>query len=396
MCRKTESFITEVVKQHHSEAVALSDDLFANPEISNQEFRSSKKIVELLRSAGYKVEYPFAGRETAFCGVIDRGQGPSAAIMVEYDALPGLGHACGHNAHGAMSVLAALALADIKEKFPGKLYVIGTPAEEENGAKVSMAKQGIFDEMSAAMMIHCTCGGIDYSDMDVLSLRCYLVEFTGVSAHAAAGPWEGHSALAAARKFLDLIDARRECFTPDIRVNSIITDGGKQPNIIPDRSEVRLEFRADSRGKLQSIDDMIKKCAHGAALALDCEVHFTEGFEGFDDMVRVPMLEEEVVELLTGMGEKCIPSPPPKGSSDVGNVSYCCPTIQPRISICDELYAPHTAEFRDATITPSAHKAIATGGKLIASVIYRILTDDDFRMRVHDSYVTSRDRKLNS
>lgn len=390
---KPENFISEAIQRHHDKAVSLSDDLFANPEISNQEFLSSQKIVALLRDAGYKVEYPFAGRETAFCGVIDHGEGPSAAIMVEYDALPGLGHACGHNAHGAMSVLAALALADIKEDFPGKLYVIGTPAEEDNGAKVSMAKQGIFDEMSAAMMIHCTCGGIDYSDMDVLSLRCYLVEFTGVSAHAAAGPWEGHSALAAARKFLDLIDARRECFTPDIRVNGIITDGGKQPNIIPDRAEIRIEFRADSRKKLQSIEDMIKKCAHGAALALDCDVHFTEGFEGFDDMVRVPALEDAVVEILTGMGDECIPSPPPKGSSDVGNVSYCCPTIQPRISICDELYAPHTAEFRDATITPSAHQAIAKGGELIASIIYRVLTDDDFRMNVHDSYVASRDKK---
>lgn len=391
--QKLKSFISEAVKRHHGEAVALSDDLFANPEISNQEFRSSKKIVELLRNAGYKVEYPFAGYETAFCGVIDHGDGPSAAIMVEYDALPGLGHACGHNAHGAMSVLAALALADVKEKIPGKLYVIGTPAEEENGAKVSMAKQGIFDKMSAAMMVHCTCGGINYSDMDVLSLRCYLIEFKGVSAHAAAGPWEGHSALAAARKFLDLIDARRECFTPDIRVNGIITDGGKQPNIIPDRSEVRLEFRADSRGKLNLIDDMIQKCARGAATALDCEAHFTEGFEGFDDMVRVPALEEEVIEVLTDMGKTCISSPPPKGSSDVGNVSYCCPTIQPRISICDELYAPHTAEFRDATITPSAHIAIATGGELIATVIYRTLTDTDFRENVHLSYVTSKGEK---
>lgn len=395
MDTKVERFITEAVERHHDEAIALSDDLFAHPEISNQEFRSSEKIVEMLRRAGYQVEYPFAGRETAFCGVIDNGEGPSAAIMVEYDALPGLGHACGHNAHGAMSVLAALALAEGKDKFPGKLYVIGTPAEEENGAKVSMAKQGIFNDMSVAMMVHCTCGGVHYSDMDVLSLQCYLIEFTGVSAHAAAGPWEGHSALAAARKFLDLIDARRECFTPDIRVNGIITDGGKQPNIIPDRAEVRLEFRADSRGKLHTIDDMIQKCAQGAALALDCSVRFTEGFEGFDDMVRVPALEEEVTAILASKGEECIPSPPPKGSSDVGNVSYCCPTIQPRISICDKLYAPHTVEFRDATITPDAHQAIAVGGELIASVIYRALTDADFRKRVYDSYVEKRESKLN-
>ena len=393
---KVASFITEAVKRHHAEMVALSDDLYAHPELPDQEYRSSKKIVEILRNAGYEVEYPFAGRETGFCGVIDNGEGPSAAIMVEYDALPGLGHACGHNAHCAMAVLAALALADEKDKFPGKLYVIGTPAEEENGAKVDFAKMGIFDDMSVAMMIHSWSGGVHSADMDVLSLQCYLVEFKGLSAHAATGPWKGHSALAAARKFLDLIDARRECFTSDIRVNGVITDGGKYPNILPDRAEVRLEYRTDSQGKLRMMDDVIKKCAKGADMALVCEVNFTVGFEGFDDMVCVPVLAQEVKEILESKGEKCVDPLPPCGSSDVGNVSYRCPTIQPLVSVCDAPYALHTVELRDETVKPKAHEAIATGGELIAAVIYRTLTDADFRQRVYDSYLERRESKLNS
>ena len=389
-------FIQEAIGKHWEQAVALSDDLYAHPELSDQEFRSSAKVVELLRNAGYEVEYPFAGRETAFRGVIDNGDGPSAAIMVEYDALPGLGHACGHNAHCAMAVLAALALADQRDRFPGKLYVIGTPAEEEDGAKVAMARQGVFDGMSLAMMVHSWRGGTHVTDMDVLSLQCYLVEFKGLSAHAAAAPWKGHNALTAARKFLDLIDARRECFTPDIRVNGVITDGGKSPNILPDRAEVRLEFRTDSQGKLRLMDDIIQKCARGAAIALDCEVSFTEGFEGFADMVCVPALEQEVKGVLERMGEPCMEKMLPSGSSDVGNVSYRCPTIQPLISLCEPFYALHTVEFRDETVKPPAHRAIATGGELIASLIWRTLTDEAFRRQVHDSFTESRAAKLDA
>lgn len=394
--RKRQVFISTAIQKNHETAVALSDDLYAHPELPDQEFRSSEKIVELLRNAGYDVEYPFGDRKTAFRGVIDNGKGPSAAIMVEYDALPGLGHACGHNAHCAMSVLAALALADLRDRFPGKLYVIGTPAEEEKGAKVGMAKQGVFDGMSLAMMIHSWSGGSHVTDMDVLSLQCYLVKFEGLSAHAATGPWKGHNALSAARKFLDLIDARRECFTPDIRVNGVITDGGKYPNILPDRAEVRLEFRTDSQGKLRLMDDIIKKCARGAAIALDCEVSFTEGFEGFADMVCVPVLEQETRAILDDMGEICMEKLPPSGSSDVGNVSYHCPTIQPLISLCDAPYALHTEEFRDETVKPAAHRAIATGGELIATLIYRTLTDSEFRKRIYDSYTERRQAKLDS
>ena len=144
------------------------------------------------------------------------------------------------------------------------------------------------------------------------------------------------------------------------------------------------------------MDDIIKKCAKGAAMALDCEVSFTEGFEGFDDMVCVPALEQEVKAVLECMGQPCMSTLPPNGSSDVGNVSYHCPTIQPLIALCDAPYALHTVEFRDETVKPAAHQAIATGGELIATLMYRTLTDPEFRQRVYDSYAERRETKLNS
>ena len=386
--------LVSAIEKHWQQAVELSDDLYAHPELPDQEFRSSQKVVDMLRAAGYEVEYPYMGYPTGFRAMLKNGEGPSAALLIEYDALPELGHACGHNAHCAMAVLAALALAEAKDQFQGTVYAFGTPAEEENGAKIGMAAKGAFDGLSLATMIHSWSGPASISDMDVLSLRCYLVEFKGVSAHAVAGPWKGHSALAAARKFIDLIDARRECFTPDVHVNSVFKESGLQPSILPDRAVVRIEFRTDSMAKLEQVDEIIEKCAKGAAMALDCTVSFSKGTEDFADMVRVPVLEDAVEDLLHEMGRASEPVRIPNGSSDVGNVSYHCPAIQPLLTIGETFYALHTPEFREETIKEPAHQAIADGGKLIGSLVLRTLTDEKFRDQVWQSYLAQREKKL--
>ena len=381
--------LVSAIEKHWQQAVELSDDLYAHPELPDQEFRSSQKVVDMLRAAGYEVEYPYMGYPTGFRAVLKNGEGPSAALLIEYDALPELGHACGHNAHCAMAVLAALALAEAKDQFQGTVYAFGTPAEEENGAKIGMAAKGAFDGLSLATMIHSWSGPASISDMDVLSLRCYLVEFKGVSAHAVAGPWKGHSALAAARKFIDLIDARRECFTPDVHVNSVFKESGLQPSILPDRAVVRIEFRTDSMAKLEQVDEIIEKCAKGAAMALDCTVSFSKGTEDFADMVRVPVLEDAVEDLLHEMGRASEPVRIPNGSSDVGNVSYHCPTIQPLLDICPEPFAPHTHEFCAATITDRAHQTIADGAEFLSAMALRVFNDEDFRRRVRTSFEES-------
>ena len=387
--------LISAIEKHWQQAVELSDDLYAHPELPDQEFRSSQKVVDMLRAAGYEVEYPYMGYPTGFRAVLKNGEGPSAALLIEYDALPELGHACGHNAHCAMAVLAALALAEAKDQFQGTVYAFGTPAEEENGAKIGMAAKGAFDGLSLATMIHSWSGPASISDMDVLSLRCYLVEFKGVSAHAVAGPWKGHSALAAARKFIDLIDARRECFTPDVHVNSVFKESGLQPSILPDRAVVRIEFRTDSMAKLEQVDEIIEKCAKGAAMALDCTVIFSKGTEDFADMVRVPVLEDAVEDLLHEMGRASEPVRIPNGSSDVGNVSYHCPAIQPLLTIGETFYALHTPEFREETIKEPAHQAIADGAKLLGSLVLRALTDEEFRDAAQKSYLAQKEKKLN-
>ena len=375
------SSVEKAVKGHLPKALELSRSLREHPELPDQEFESSGKMVEILKEAGFEVTYPYAGYETAFHALFDNGDGPEVAILTEYDALPEIGHGCGHNLHGSLSILTGLALKDLKDSYKGKLHVIGTPAEEENGAKIGMAAQGIFDNMSLAMMMHSWSGGKCRADMDALSLRCYFVEFYGQAAHAVAAPWEGRSALAAARKFLDLIDARRECFTPDVHVNSIVVDGGKAPNIIPDYVKLRMEFRTATMKSMGAVDEMVKKCADGAALALDCAVKFTTVFE-FADMA----LEEEVVRQFESFGMPTTGVEAASGSSDVGNVSYRCPAIQPLLAITDEDYALHTAAFRDATALPQAEQAMEKGACILALMALKIFNDEAFRNRVYAEF----------
>lgn len=395
---KIHDIMLKSVQKNLDTAIALKQYLYDHPELPCQEIQSSKEIVQTLQVAGYEVEYPFMedilGYSTAFRAVLRNGDGPGVAIMVEYDALPELGHGCGHNFHGALCVLSALALSELREHFSGTLYVIGTPAEEAEGAKVPMADAGVFDNMSLACMMHTWGASRSQANMDVLALQCYIIEFFGQQAHAAASPWQGRSALAAARKFLDLIDARRECFTPDMRCNAIITDGGKSPNIIPEYASVRLEYRTDSHAKLKQMDESVKKCAQGAALALDCTVTFKSAFDAFADMVRNTSLENEMAKIMSDYGFEVEDIQPPAGSSDVGNVSYRCPTIQTLISVTDANYPLHTVALRECTMHPEAHLRMQNGAAALASLVLRVFTDQSFREGVESDFKKERALKL--
>lgn len=390
--------VSGAVKKRLNQAIALVKALYDKPELPYHELESSKAIVEVLRKAGFEVEYPFMEKElgyaTAFRAMLKNGEGPCVALLTEYDALPGLGHGCGHNLHGPLSVLSGLALLDLQSQFSGTVYVIGTPAEEENGAKITMAQSGLFDGMALATMMHSWSGGFSQPEMDVLSLRCYVVEFFGRESHAVAAPWKAHSALAAARKFLDVLDARRECFTSDVFINSIIQEGGKSPNIIPEYAKIRMEFRTSSRGRLQEIDRIVQNCANGIALAMDCQVKLTFGLQDFWDMVRVDVLENEVTKLLGQYGEQVAPAQPASGSSDVGNVSYHCPTIQPLLSITDEPYGLHTVQLREATLQDRAHLALEHGACVLAELALRVLQDEAFRTSVYREFQAEKERKL--
>lgn len=382
--------LKQIARGEASKVEPLVQYLYDHPETAQKEKLSSAAIVKVLRDNGFAVTYPYLEKElgygTAFMGIFHNGEGPQVDILVEYDALPEIGHGCGHNLHGPLAVLAALILKRMAGEFHGTLRVIGTPAEEEEGAKLHMAEWGIFDHSDLAIMMHSGSGPASQTNMCGTALRCYVVEFYGKSAHAAGSPWLGHNALTAARKFLDLVDARRDAFHPGSIVTAVILDGGQQPNMVPDYAKVRMEFRAGALNKLQELDRIIRNCARGACIALDCEEKFSFGFPDFYDMVRLPSLEAKIADNFRALGAK-IKGPEPSGTStDVGNVSYHCPAIQPIISITDEHLSLHTPEMRDATLTAYAFSQLEVGALVMARTALQIFSDENFRSRVRAEF----------
>ncbi len=366
-----------------AEAVALSDAMAADPEISEQEFRSSKAHVDFLKESGFTVEYPFFGIPTAYNGKISAGPNGRVAILSEYDALPGIGHACGHNVHGAMSLLAGAGLAPVMKELGGELWVTGTPAEETNGAKITMAAGGVFDGLDLALMIHSA-----NSDCRV-RYRCLAmdgIEFTfkGKASHAAASPWEGRNALNGAQLFFHAIDMLRQHVRPDVRMHGIYLDGGKACNIVPESSTVRFYFRSSRRAHLNDLLQKAYNAARGAALATDTEAEWHQFELPFDELVPNEAAESMMESVYDELGVRYGPVSGPDGSSDVGNVSMHCPTLQPTLSIVDKPYALHTREFEAATVTPMAHAAIATGARIIARAALKTFLQPELRAGMKD------------
>ncbi|MBN2875868.1 MAG: M20 family metallopeptidase [Spirochaetales bacterium] len=371
--------IDAAIDARAAEAVALSDAMAADPEISEQEFRSSKAHVDFLQKSGFAVEYPFYGLPTAYNGTIVTGKNGRVSLLAEYDALPGIGHACGHNVHGAMSLLAGAGLAPVMPELGGELWVTGTPAEETNGAKITMAAGGLFDDVDLALMIHSTNRNCR------VRYRCLAMDgiefrFKGKTSHAAASPWDGRNALNGAQLFFHAIDMMRQHVRPDVRMHGIYTDGGKACNIVPEAATVHFYFRSPHRVQLNAILEKAYNAAKGAAMATETEVEYSSFELPFDELVPNDSAETMMENVYREMGVSFGPGSGPEGSSDVGNVSQHCPTLQPTLPIIDELYSLHTREFAEATVGPMAHQAIVTGAKILARASLKAFLDPDLRL----------------
>lgn len=244
--QKLKAALLEKLREYQDAAFALSDAMAREPEIGGQEYKSSAAIVKLLRDSGMEVEYPFAGLETAFRGRICPERPRRVALLAEYDALRGQGHACGHCASGSSSVLAALALHALRDSYDFGVDIIGTPDEEFAGQKAAMADQGIFDGYDFAAMVHMgpsTAAGASYIALDGLGIKWH-----GAPAHAAAAPWTGRNAFNAARLFFDAVDMMRQHLLPEARLHGIIKEAGTASNIVPDLAEVEFLTRAPGAG----------------------------------------------------------------------------------------------------------------------------------------------------
>ena len=383
---KLKETLTKKVEDNLSDLIALNDDLADHPELSGEEHRSSKKIAEILEKKGFRVEMPFAGLDTSFRGIYgDDNHKYKVAIMAEYDALPGIGHACGHCVSGSISVLAAIALSELQDELNCDIHILGTPNEEIDGAKCAMVEQGIFNDYDMAMMIHLYDQNLLYCKL--LGLHQYLYTFHGKAAHASASPWDGVNALNAAQLMFHGIDMLRQHVTPDVRMHGVYRNGGEAPNIVPEEASAEFYYRALDKDYLFELDKRADNCAEGAAIATGATWEKALTAAMYDNLKNndygIELLREVYNELgieINGDHDKIF------GSSDAGNVSFVCPTFHPTLQIVDRGVAIHTREFAEAVKSPRAHEAIRQGAMVIGLHVAKIFSDEEKIRRMKEDF----------
>ena len=354
----------------------LSHRIHANPELGYQEVKAAAWLTEFLDAQGFKVERGVAGVETAFRATIETGDGPTIAILCEYDALPQIGHACGHNIIATAGVGAGAGLAAVRDKLPkGRVQVIGTPAEEGGGGKVKLIEGGVFKGVDAAMMVHGFDRWIGHSDL--LGIVRVGFEFTGKAAHASADPWEGVNALDAAIQTYNNVAMLRQQVRPDARIHGIITHGGAAPNIIPEFAAAIFYVRSINIAYMWELQKRVIRCAEGAAKAAGCELKVIEHRDTvYEPMKRNRALLDTFRANLTTFGVTESPEPTDRmGSSDVGNVSQVIPAIQPMVKIAPDGTPIHSRAFEAAAKSPLAREGMLISAKTMAMTVCDLLAD---------------------
>lgn len=366
------SILFEKGKEIHKELCEISDFIYQNPELGNEEYKAVEKLTSFLQEHNFEIETEFLGIKTAFRATYDSNkEGTTIGYLCEYDALPEIGHGCGHNMIGAMSAGAGIILSKVLNEIGGKIIVYGTPAEETNGAKVIFAEQGVFDELDVAMMVHPSDKTIESGT----SMALYPLQFTytGKTAHAASCPQEGINALNSVIQLFNGIDALRQHVTPDVRIHGIITNGGVAANIVPDKAVAQFYFRASTKEILDDVLVKVKNIAQGAALMTGSNLEMTRYELPNDNLKTNKSLSEAFSENLRKLGVKDIYEAKDTGSSDIGNVSHKTPTIHPYIGISNCNVTGHSVNMADATITPFAHERLLIGTLALAYTGYDVL-----------------------
>jgi amidohydrolase len=382
--------IAQAVDRLADQLEALSHRIHAHPELAYQEVKACGWLGEFLTQQGYKVEPGVGGVETAFRATIETGDGPTIAILCEYDALPGIGHACGHNVIATAGAGAGAALAAVKAALPrGRVQVIGTPAEEGGGGKVKLIKAGVFKDVDCAMMIH----GFDRTILhqDLLGIARGTFEFTGKASHASADPWEGVNALDACIQMYNAVSMMRQQIRPDCRIHGIITSGGAAANIIPEYAASVFYVRAPRIDTMWDLFKRVTAAAEGAARATGCTLKVTP-----HDSVYEPLKSSRVMLDLFAANMKTAgltegePIPDRLGSSDIGNVSQVIPAIQPMVAIAPTGMAIHTREFADAAVQPLARAGMVAAAKTMALTTLDLLADPARVKAAKDEFARAR------
>ena len=364
----------------------VSEFLYQNPEIGYQEFKACEFLTRFMEERGFKAEKGTGGVPTAFLArPSQRPQGrPCVAFLAEYDALPGVGHGCGHNLIAAASVGAALALSRHLGEVSGTLALVGTPAEEGGGGKILLAEARVFAEMDAAMMCHPS--RLNRPGEEMFGRVKFKAEFFGQAAHASVSPDRGINAIDAMVAAYNNISMLRQQIRPDARIHGIITHGGDAPNIIPQYTAGLFYVRAATRKYRDEVFKKVEKCIEGAAAATGAAHKIEIGQPNFDPIKRNPPLEEALRANMEFLGISVDPDDGRRGSSDIGNLSFFLPVIHPSVSIVDPEVPGHSRIFAEATMAPRGKDALLKAAKFLAMTAYDLLASAELREKVKGAF----------
>jgi amidohydrolase len=371
---------TKAIDSRKAELIDLSLKIHSTPEIAFQEEKSAAMLEAFLEANGFSVERGVCEIPTAFCASSGSGT-PAVALICEYDALPGVGHGCGHNIIGTASAAAGVAVRELLAELGGSLQVIGTPAEEAAGGKVYMAARGAFDGLDCAMMVH--PGNRDTAIAFALSCLELDIEFEGKEAHAAARPEAGLNALDAMVAAFVNIGLLRQQLKDSARVHGIITDGGQAVNVIPNHTAAKLLIRTEDDDYMdRTLKPKVLACFEGAAAATGCKLTYRWGEDSRYRTMRTNRVLAEAYRVnIESLGRTVIDpeSQRSMGSTDMGNVSQIVPGIHPSIAIAPPDVPIHTIEFREFAKSDSGHQGLMDAAKALAMTAIDVYLDAGLR-----------------
>ncbi|SNX52717.1 M20 family metallopeptidase [Thermoanaerobacterium sp. RBIITD] len=365
--------IDEIIDEIKSDIFDVADRIYENPEIGGKEFNAVNLLTDKIKKYGFEINYiedlptAFVAKKSGF------RNGPTIAYILEYDALPELGHACGHNIIASTSFGAGIALSILSDQIKGNIVLIGTPAEENLGYKTLLIKKGVFNDIDVAMMIH----PYDITTPYVSSLALQDIEFSfkGKPSHAAVAPHLGVNALDALILLFNNINALRQQLKSDVRIHGIITDGGKAPNIIPDSAKAYFFVRALNKNCLNEVVEKVINCGKAAEIATGTTLSYRSSIK-LDDLVTNKILADRFAINLKGLGYNEISYEQGFiGSTDMGSVSYIIPSIHPFINIAKEKIDLHTQKFCEAAGSNYAKEMSLLAAKALAQTGIDVLTD---------------------
>lgn len=380
------SAITDACEEVSGKVIAISRYIHSHPEVALQEYRAAAHLTERLRQEGFIVDEAAGGLPTAFRAVYDTGrEGPVFAFIAEYDALPEIGHGCGHNLIAASAAGAGIILRRIAPLLRGRILVMGTPAEEAFGGKIQMLKEGVFGDIDATVMLHPATENV--VNAGALANSSLTFRFTGKSAHAAAYPEKGVNALNGILLTFAAINALRQHVTPDCRVHGVITRGGTVPNIVPADAEAKFYVRSKRLEELDALVEKTKACARGAALATGTKLEIAEDEFPCADMLNNPVLSQLMEKYMRHFGlTDILQDDPFPGSTDFGNVSHAVPAAYGFVETAPSSMEMHSLEYSLAQVDPRAEKSLLVMTKVLAAVGAEVLTGQEVYDRVREAF----------